>query len=44
MSGINQNLDFNKAYYRKKEHGCDFSEKEQQKKKKKKMFKKDKKL
>ena len=42
MSGINQNLDFNKAYYRKKEHGCDFSEKEQ--KKKKKMLKKDKKL
>ena len=36
MSGINQNLDFNKAYYRKKEHGCDFSEKEQKKKKKKK--------
>ena len=40
MSGINQNLDFNKAYYRKKEHGCDFSEKEQQKKKKKKNVEK----
>ena len=44
MSGINQNLDFNKAYYRKKEHGCDFFEKDQKKKKKKKMLKKDKKL